>query len=178
MKIIKHFITITRHRLKVMMFCFKCGLIWQGLTHDLSKYSFVEFFRSAKYYTGKRSPIYFEREALGYSKAWLHHKGRNKHHVEYWIDMSNETRIYNPIVMPKRYIVESFCDRLSATKTYNKKQFEPIMVKQYFEKEKNTLPMREKTKECLEFLINYYVENGEKKTFLFIRKEFLKKEFK
>ena len=29
-----------------------------------------------------------EREDTGVSTAWLHHKGRNKHHYEHWVDYS------------------------------------------------------------------------------------------
>ena len=86
--IVKHFCTITRHRLLVCKHCFKIGLYWQGLTHDLSKYSPEEFWTGVRYYQGDRSPNAAEREAIGFSKAWLHHKGRNKHHFEYWIDVS------------------------------------------------------------------------------------------
>ena len=32
-----HFKTITMHRILVMQGCFKMGLYWQGLTHDLSE---------------------------------------------------------------------------------------------------------------------------------------------
>ena len=169
MHFIKHFITITKHRHKVLVYCFRCSLYRQGLVHDLSKYSFTEFIPGAKYCTGSRSPIYFERQDKGYSLAWLHHKGRNKHHPEYWIDMNKDTRIYEPIIMPDRYIAESFCDRLAASKTYNKKNFQTIMVKEYFERERNTLPMHSVTREKLSMLIDMYIEKGEKATFKFIK---------
>ena len=80
----KHFCTITRHRWKVCSHCFRVGLYWRGLTHDLSKYSPTEFWTGAKYYQGTRSPNSYERELYGYSAAWMHHKGRNRHHYEYW----------------------------------------------------------------------------------------------
>ena len=86
MKAVKHFKTITKHRFLVMKYCFKAGLYWQGLTHDLSKYSPAEFRVGARYFQGDRSPNDIERREKGYSAAWLHHKGRNKHHLEYWID--------------------------------------------------------------------------------------------
>ena len=79
----RHLKTINRHKRMVMHNCFKCGLYWQGLVHDLSKYSWTEFSVGAKYYQGTRSPNDAERESKGYSSAWLHHKGRNKHHLEY-----------------------------------------------------------------------------------------------
>ena len=91
--IIKHFITITKHRHLVMKLCFKMGIYKQGLLHDLSKYSFVEFFTSAKYYVGTYSPTISERKDKGYSDIWMHHKGRNKHHFEYWEDLSRDKRV-------------------------------------------------------------------------------------
>ena len=66
---IKHFRTITRHRHKVIAHCAKAGILWQGLRHDLSKYSPTEFIPGAKYYQGNRSPNEKERELYGYSKA-------------------------------------------------------------------------------------------------------------
>ena len=92
MNIKGHFETITRHKLLVMKYCFACGLYEQGLAHDLSKYSPTEFIPGCIYYQGDHSPNEAERADRGYSSAWLHHKGRNKHHLEYWIDYaSNKT---------------------------------------------------------------------------------------
>ncbi len=70
----RHFLTITRHRHKVMILCFRLGIGFQGLFHDLSKYSWIEFKAGARYYQGTRSPNDREREVKGYSSAWMHHK--------------------------------------------------------------------------------------------------------
>ena len=86
MYIWKHFKTITKHKLLVMRYCFRIGLYKQGLLHDLSKYSWPEFRVGCRYYQGNRSPNNAEREAPGVSTSWMHHKGRNKHHYEYWVD--------------------------------------------------------------------------------------------
>ncbi|MBS7390396.1 MAG: catalase, partial [Oscillospiraceae bacterium] len=112
--VIGHFRTITRHRHKVIKHCFKAGIGWQGLRHDLSKYSPTEFFNGVKYYDGTRSPNELERLDRGYSKAWLHHKGRNKHHFEYWNDYNPKIRKYAPVKMPLNYVIEMFCDRVAA----------------------------------------------------------------
>ena len=96
----KHFCTITRHRWKVCSHCFRVGLYWRGLTHDLSKYSPTEFWTGAKYYQGTRSPNSYERELYGYSAAWMHHKGRNRHHYEYWTDIDPKTKVYRAVPMP------------------------------------------------------------------------------
>ena len=87
---IGHFKTITKHKLLVMRYCFSIGLYKQGLLHDLSKYSFTEFRTGILYYRGYKSPNGVERIETGTSEAWLHHKGRNKHHFEYWCDYDLE----------------------------------------------------------------------------------------
>lgn len=169
MHIFKHFNTITKHRHKVMRYCFRSGLIKQGLLHDLSKYSIVEFFNGAKYYSGKFSPNHNEREDRGYSLAWMHHKGRNKHHFEYWTDINNQTRQYEPVEMPDRYIAESICDRIAASEIYNKKNFKPQMVLDYFYRESGQV-LHPKTYEKMEMLLKLYVENGKKFIFKYMKK--------
>ena len=106
-----HLRTINRHRHKVIAHCAKAGILWQGLRHDLSKYSPTEFIPGVKYFQGTRSPNEAERELNGYSLAWMHHKGRNRHHFEYWIDVDPVEKIYKPVKMPLRFLAEMFCDR-------------------------------------------------------------------
>ena len=119
MKAWQHFKTITTHKMWVMRYCFKIGLYWQGLTHDLSKYSPTEFLVGMKYYQGDRSPNNAEREDTGMSKSWMHHKGRNKHHFEYWIDYGiNCGTIIKGVPMPRRYVAEMIMDRISASRVY------------------------------------------------------------
>lgn len=173
--IIKHFLTISHHKILVRHYCFKSGLYKQGLLHDLSKYSPTEFLNGAKYYSGKYSPTHNERLDKGYSDAWMHHKGRNKHHLEYWIDVKLTSHKYEPIDMPKRYIAESMCDRIAASKTYNKKNFKPSDVYDYYKRECDFLPMSENTKQTFEFLMDYYIKNGQKELFKYIKKNMRKK---
>ncbi len=173
---IKHFLTITKHRHLVMRYCFKCGLIKQGLLHDLSKYSFLEFSRGAKYYAGGvKSPHPNERAAKGYSEAWMHHKGRNKHHVEYWNDFNIELQHYAPVSMPDKYIAESICDRIAASKNYNKKTYNDTFPLDYFMHEGNHLPIHETTRNKMYFLLTYLANNGSKKTFKYIKYHLKKK---
>lgn len=175
MKLFKHLFTITSHRYKVRHYCFKSGLYKQGLIHDLSKYSLTEFIPGIKYYQGNRSPVGSERRDVGYSKAWLHHKGRNKHHPEYWIDLDLSVYQYVPIKMPNKYIAECFLDHLAASKTYNKKNFKPSMLLDYYNnKEKTFVPMHPESRKILEYLFNFYLENGEKATFKYIKKNLRK----
>ena len=118
-----HFWTVNRHRWLVCQGCFKVGLYWQGLTHDLSKYSPTEFRIGAKYYQGTRSPNAAERDLFGYSTAWMHHKGRNRHHYEYWTDMNPVTKQYESVPMPRKYLVEMVMDRRAACMTYQGKAY-------------------------------------------------------
>ena len=124
-KIWNHFRTITYHKYLVAKGCFRVGLFWQGLRHDLSKYSPTEFLAGIKYYQGTRSPNNAEREEKGYSAAWLHHKGRNRHHYEYWTDYSIEAGagIIAPVPMPDRYIAEMIMDRIAASKVYEGRNY-------------------------------------------------------
>ena len=131
-----HFFTITKHRHQVIKHCRKAGIFRQGLRHDLSKYSPAEFIPGVKYYTGTRSPNEGEREKRGYSKAWMHHKGRNRHHFEYWVDYNLETKRNEPVEMPYNYVVEMFCDRVAASKIYNGKNYRQTDPLEYFEKRK------------------------------------------
>lgn len=124
----QHFKTITKHRWVVMKNCFRCGLYWRGLVHDLSKYGFTEFFSSARYFQGSRSPIDAEKEAIGYSLAWQHHKGHNPHHWEYWIDNLG-TKENTPLKIPYVYVIEMICDWIGAGQVYSKEtwtQHEPL----------------------------------------------------
>ena len=113
-----HLRTVHRHRALVRKYCFRLGLYWQGLTHDLSKYSPVEFWAGVKYFQGDHSPNDAQRRAYGYSAAWLHHKGRNRHHFEYWTDYGLKGEGVVGVEMPKKYVAEMFCDRLAASKVY------------------------------------------------------------
>ena len=133
-KIWLHFKLITKHRFLVFKLCIKAGLPWRGFVHDLSKYSPTEFWESAKYYVGYKSPIQVAREEREYSKAWLHHKGRNKHHEEYWYDFNAPVKA--PVI-PYKYTVEMLCDNLSAGMTYKGKNFKKEDPLWYWKNVKN-----------------------------------------
>ncbi len=164
-----HFRTITRHRHKVMQHCFRAGIPWQGLLHDLSKFSPVEFIPGAKYYQGNRSPNEKERELFGYSTAWLHHKGRNRHHFEYWSDYSTETRQYEPVKMPLRFVVEMFCDRVAASKIYQGANYTDRHPLEYYLRGTEGRRIHAETAEFLEKLLKMLAEHGEKSTFAYIK---------
>lgn len=167
--IFRHFYTITKHRHKVIYHCFRAGIPFQGLFHDLSKYSPQEFWVGVKYYQGYRSPNEGERDDYGYSKAWMHHKGRNKHHFEYWTDYNLETKMLSPIKMPIRYVIEMFCDRVAASKTYLKEKYTDQSPLSYFENGKKRRVLHPETSDLLESMLVKLAEEGEDAAFAYIR---------
>lgn len=117
----RHLKTVIVHKTCVARYCFLCGLYLQGIMHDMSKFSPVEFFESVKYYQGTSSPIDACKADKGYSNAWFHHRGRNKHHWEYWVDDFQKGMI--PKKMPFKYMLEMICDYLGAGRAYMGKNF-------------------------------------------------------
>ena len=155
--------------------CFKCGLYWQGLVHDLSKYSWTEFSVGAKYYQGTRSPNDAERESKGYSSAWLHHKGRNKHHLEYWVDYSVDRNCVELVGMrmPEKYVVEMFCDRVAASKNYNGDKYTDSFPLEYYLRGRSIHHLHPESADLLEDMLTTLAEKGEDYTFDYIRREIL-----
>ena len=178
MKIKEHFQTITYHRKLVREGCFKVGLYWLGLPHDLSKFSPTEFLVGAKYFQGDRSPNNAEKEAKGYSSSWLHHKGRYKHHLEYWMDYTmpgTSDQLLEGVKMPVRYVVEMFMDRIAACKVYQKDAYTDASPLEYHERSKRVKQiMHPETIALIEKLMKMLAEEGEKKTFAYTRKIVMK----
>ena len=132
--------------------------------HDLSKYSFSEFIPGVKYYQdGNRSPNNAQREAEGCSTAWLHHKGRNKHHYEYWIDYPAKGGDGSLIgmEMPVNYVIEMFTDADSLN---------------YFKRGMDHYIINPNTKKLLYSLLVMLSEKGEDYTFAYIRRNILHNE--
>lgn len=178
MKAWKHFKTITYHKYLVAKGCFRVGLYRQGILHDLSKYSPAEFWVGVKYFQGDRSPNNAEREENGYSSAWLHHKGRNKHHYEYWIDYNSRKdpdNIMIPVPMPDRYIAEMVMDRIAASKVYLGEKYTDDAPLKYYYMGTDKAPLHEETKALLEKILKMLAEEGEGKTFRYIKKHLVKK---
>ncbi len=166
---LKHFRTITKHRHLVIAHCFRAGIFWQGLRHDLSKYSPTEFIPGMKFYRGDRSPNEGEREENGFSRAWLHHQGRNKHHFEYWADYSPKEHRKEPVRMPTRYLIEMFCDRVAASKIYYGPDYDQTKPYAYFDRGRKRRRVHEETSRQLEELLIMLRDRGEKETFSYIK---------
>ena len=158
-KFFGHLHTVNKHRWMVFILACKAGIPFRGLVHDLSKYSPTEFWTSVRYYQGgKRSPIPIQRQVEGYSTVWLHHKGRNKHHADYWYDA--DAREQAPI-MPFKYVVEMICDKLSASKTYLGKEWTNKSELEYWnEKERNKIFINENIKKLLDEVFTLISEQG------------------
>ena len=168
----KHLKTINEHKIEVGKNCFRCGLYKQGILHDLSKYSPTEFLVGAKYYQGTRSPNDAEREDKGYTSSWLHHKGRNKHHLEYWLDYDLEKRDGSMVgmKMPDNYIVEMFCDRVAASKIYHRDDYTDRTPLDYYLHGKSKFLLHPYSRKKLEMLLYMLAEKGEEETFAYAKR--------
>ena len=170
----KHFKTITLHKLLVAKGCFRIGLYRQGLLHDMSKYSPTEFLVGVRYYQGTRSPNNAEREAKGYSASWLHHKGRNKHHYEYWFDYQpDQPGKLVAVPMPDRYIAEMIIDRIAASKVYEGKNYTDASAWNYYRlgRGKDDELLHPETRRKLEYFLRMLAREGEDKTFACIKRK-------
>lgn len=168
-KAFAHFKTIIRHRHMVIKHCKKAGILRQGLVHDLSKFSPTEFIPGARFYLGNRSPNEAEREKYGYSLAWIHHKGRNKHHFEYWTDYNAQTRMMGPVKMPLKYVKEMLCDRVAASKIYMGENYTNDSPLAYFMRSKGKRMIHPETSDFLEKLLTMLKDEGEDKTFEYLK---------
>ena len=169
--IFKHFGLITHHKWVVFKLCCKVGEPWRGFMHDFSKYSPTEFNESIKYYVGTHSPIIEAKKDKGYSDAWLHHKGRNKHHPEYWVD--NTAPDSTPII-PYKYAVEMICDKIAAGIIYEGKKWRKEYELEYWKKEKDNVIMNNKMKEFITVMLTELSEKGLDKT---LTKENIKEKY-
>jgi hypothetical protein len=140
-----HLKTVLVHKYWVLYYASKLGYTWRGLVHDLSKFSPAEFFEGVKYWDGQRSPVLVAKELNGISYAWLHHRGHNKHHYEYWVEKLDYGGV--PHKIPFKYVVEIVCDWLGACRAYNHAQ-DKIFKKEYewWGKQKLIVKMHSDTK--------------------------------
>ena len=166
---IRHFKTVAHHKKLVWQNAVRCGIPFRGLTHDLSKFSPAEFLSGVRYYQGTRSPNERERELFGYSPAWLHHKGRKRHHFEYWNDVNPKTKQYEPVEMPLADLKEMFCDRVAASKNYKAENYTDDCPLEYFLGGRAREKMHPHTAYVLEKWLRMLAEQGEEATFRHIR---------
>lgn len=169
-KLFSHLRVVSRHRRLVFVHALKCGIPLRGLLHDLSKYHPEELFESVRFFRGNRSPLGACRRETGVSRAWLHHKGRNKHHTEYWVD----PECPEPPRMPYVYLVECICDKLAATKVYNGKNYNTSMPLAHFEKYGLCVPTNERNNRFIHEVFTDLKAHGEK---YILNKRYLKEKY-
>lgn len=161
MKFFKHLKTVLIHKWYVFIYMWHCGYIFRGIMHDMSKFSWTEFSESVKYYNGKKSPIDECKQQNGYSLAWLHHRGRNKHHYEYWVDYLDDGG--KPIEMPRKYVIELICDWIAAGRTYAHnagKKFTYADELEYVKWKLGIANMHENTKSYILSCFEFFAELG------------------
>ena len=168
---LKHLLIVAKHRWVVLQQCARCGYFWQGLTHDLSKLSRAEFVSSARYFQGDRSPIEAEKAAQGYSAAWLHHKGRNPHHWEYWTDFDEGDGHVIANKIPYRYVVEMVCDWIGAGMVYSQDKWTQSEPLAYYDKVRKGRHFHEETELLLRFFLEVIKDYGLDKFYEVARSE-------
>lgn len=156
-KIFGHLSMVMRHRHYVRKACFAMGMPLRGIKHDLSKYSFAEFWPSVRYYDGKRSPVLNEREHNGgFSLIWVHHRCHNAHHWEHWLSSPSDgekTFMLRAAKMPYGAVIESICDAIGAGKAYEKKNWRPSHEAEYFSRNIGHRVYHPETKALVEELV-------------------------
>ena len=169
-KFLGHLSVVLKHKWRVFINCTKCGIPFRGIVHDMSKFTPTEFFESVKYFQGNRSPIGACRREIGVSYAWLHHKGRNKHHIEYWLDQECSIQ---PL-MPYKYAVECVCDKLAATRVYAGKNYSDDLPLLHWKKYGCKVKGNEKTMQFIEEVFIDVEKHGEK---FVLNKKYMKNKF-
>lgn len=163
-----HLRTITRHHNEVFRLCRRAGIFWRGFWHDFSKLSPTEFFSGARYYTdGTHSPTVEERRERGYSAAWMHHMGRNRHHFEYWVDYQKGQGLL-PVEMPPVFFCEMVCDRIAASKIYHKENYTDSTALEYYNSQKAKYFIHPSTAAHLEYVLTLLAERGEDALFEYL----------
>lgn len=160
--ILRHIKLVLKHKWLVFKFACKIGIPWRGFMHDWSKFSPTEFGESINYYMGTHSPVTEARRQNGYSKAWVHHVGKNKHHYQYWVDWNSNGPM--PVVMPYKYVAEMICDKLSAGIVYSGRNYNDSEPIKYYEKERKTAVIHESVDKVLLEVFTQIENKGIKKT--------------
>jgi len=113
------------HRWYVLLECWRRGLIWRGLTHDLTKFlggewlPYVEHFYGAKARKWRDETGYYKPTDTGdpaFDLAWLRHQHRNDHHWQWWILTEDESGRPVALPMSEAARVEMLCDWIGASR--------------------------------------------------------------
>jgi len=156
-KYVQYLSYIVRHKYYVGKECFKVGLYWRGLKHDISKLMPREFFPYTDHFYNNKSRI---RDKTGYydplmqpdafKVAWLHHQSLNDHHWQYWV-LPNDVHDITFIPMSDDAILEMICDWMGAAQAQGKSREDVV---NWYDVNKNKLRMHFKSREKVEALLN------------------------
>ena len=163
MKYFKYLKYVLRHKYFVMVECFKVGLYWRGIMHDISKFYPSEFIPYARYFYGEYQtseeifnnlpdggfPLSKEVVKRQFDFAWLKHQKRNPHHWQWWL-LQNDTDGFVALDMSDVYIKEMICDWIGAGKAITGKR----EYKEWYEKNKDKMIFSAGTKAKVEFFVS------------------------
>jgi len=141
--------SLLRHKWFVFLECCRYGIIWQGITHDWSKFLPSEFIPYANFDFNK------ERDETGYYKptdtgdrafdfAWLLHQKRNKHHWQWWA-LPEDCGVIKVLDIPLKYRKEMICDWRGAGRAYGTPD-----TQKWYEKNKNKMSLHPDTRKWIE----------------------------
>lgn len=149
---------VVRHKWYVGIECFKHGLFWRGLTHDLSKFRPSEWFAYANHFYGRETT---KKDGVGYSKgddagdapfdyAWLLHQKRQDHHHQWWLVLGDDGTL-KAVQMSKHAGIEMLCDWIGASKAQG---FDGKGdLRNWYEKNKGNMRLHECTRSFVEVIL-------------------------
>ena len=87
-------------------------------------------------------------------------RGRNRHHFEYWTDVSPVTHQYEPLEMPTEFFVEMCMDRIAASRTYLGDQYHDGAPLEYLQRAGDNRWMHPVTARKLRFILTMLRDKG------------------
>lgn len=163
---LKYLRYILRHKYFVFIECCKLGIPWQGMIHDLSKFSPAEwtayvhkFFggpwpKALEIHGDRRNSISWFQENVdsAFDRAWQHHQDHNPHHWEHWSITGgvivDGNSIHEGIQIPHNYILEMFADWTAMSKAKG----EPNCRK-WYQQNRSSIVLHPASRQTLETMI-------------------------
>jgi hypothetical protein len=156
----EYFKYVLKHKYFVMVECFKIGLYWRGIMHDMSKFLPDEFIPYARYFYGdygiknncpakwgNPGDIFYKTKA-DFDRAWLLHLHRNPHHHQYWLLVNDSDGTY-PLEMQRKYVREMVYDWIGAGLAITGKR----EVREWYEKNRGKMNLHLVTRHKVEDIL-------------------------
>lgn len=139
-KQVKYARYVALHKYYVARECFKRGLYWRGVVHDLTKLRPDEWLPYANFFYSDEQT---KEVKDAFFIAWLKHLNRNSHHWNHWVVQSDGgvTKVFE---MPEKDRIEMLCDWLGVQAALGKND----LPRWYAERE-STMLLGPKTKSWL-----------------------------